>query len=132
MYTDDAPAMFGARQRFCARVKKVNPRVKIFHCLLRGENLASKRQSEELDIVMKGNSLSSRIFSHICPDTGSDYMHLPYHSEVRWLSRVVGLQRLVALRSAVKTCLKKSSVGSKVLKFHMHITTSLPSKYLPK
>jgi len=67
-----------------ARVKEVNLQMKIFHCLLRREELASRRLSEELDVVMKGHSVScyergvtkKKIFSQKCPDIGSYYMHL--------------------------------------------------------
>jgi hypothetical protein len=61
--TDGVPAMFGARQCFCARVKKVNLQVKIFHCLLHSENLASKRLSEESDIVMKRGHSSCEFYN---------------------------------------------------------------------
>jgi len=76
---------------FLARMKEVNPQVKIFPCLLRRENLASRRLSEELDVMMKGHSVScyerdvikKDIFSQKYPDIGSYYMHLFCRSEFR-------------------------------------------------
>lgn len=51
--------MFGVGQGvFPSRVNEVNPQVKIFHCLLRRKKLASRRLSEELDVVMKGHLVS--------------------------------------------------------------------------
>jgi hypothetical protein len=51
--------MFGAGQGvFLARVKEVNTPVSIFECLLRREKIASRRLSEELDVVNKGHLVS--------------------------------------------------------------------------
>ena len=70
--TDGAPAMLGVRQGFTARVQKLNLEVKIVHCLLHCENLASKHLSQDLLTVMrdvvtvvnfiKGSATNSRLF----------------------------------------------------------------------
>jgi hypothetical protein len=83
---DGAPARFGAYQGFCARVKEVNLQVDIFCCLLHRENLASRRLSEGLDVVMKEaiqvenfikvRFLNNRILSQMCSDIGFNYKHL--------------------------------------------------------
>jgi len=84
--------MFEAGQSvFLARVKEVNPQVKSFHCLPRREKLASRRLSEELEVVLKGHSVScykrgvikKQIFSQKYADIGSNYMHLFCRSEFR-------------------------------------------------
>jgi hypothetical protein len=48
--TDGAMAMPGAHQGFCARMKEINHQVKIFHCFLYRENLASKYMSPDLEM----------------------------------------------------------------------------------
>jgi len=72
-------------------VKEANPQVKSFHCLPRKEKLASRRLSEELEVVLKGHSVSrykrevimKQIFSQKYPDIGFNYMHLFCRSEFR-------------------------------------------------
>ena len=98
--------MLGARQGFSARMMEAHQQVIILYCLLHRENLASRRFSPELKVVIqevidvvnviKSRSLNYRIFKKMCADFGSEYVHLLYHSEVMWLSR--GKVRVVALR----------------------------------
>jgi hypothetical protein len=73
--TSGAPAILVAHQGFCARVNKINPQVKIFHCFLHRKNLAPKRLPPELETMMndiiqivnfiKKASHNSRIFSQM-------------------------------------------------------------------
>nr|CAD7403829.1 unnamed protein product [Timema poppensis] len=56
--TDSSPAMLGARQGFCARVK---------------ENLASKRVSEDLDIVTKEVQKLNLEFDRYIPEAMAEY-----------------------------------------------------------
>ncbi|XP_014664178.1 PREDICTED: protein FAM200A-like [Priapulus caudatus] len=117
--TDGAPAMLGARQGFTARVKQVNPKVGIFHCLLHRENLAAQHLSKDLSAVMqevvavvnfvKASALNSRLFALMCCDFGSEYQHLLYYSSVRWLSRGKVLRRVVDLRTELEIFLREKN-----------------------
>ena len=83
---DGAPAMLGSRQGFTARVKQENPSALIVHCFLHRENLASKKLSHEFQKIMqeviqivnfiKSRAFNSRLFAQMCPDFGSDHIHL--------------------------------------------------------
>lgn len=118
----------------------MNLQVKIFHFLLHREKFVSKKLPEEMDIMMKDiihavNFIKSRSFnnwilSQMCSDISYNYTHSFHHSELRQLLQGNDLQQLVALCSEVKTCLEKSSLGSKVLRYKVNITTSLPSRYI--
>ncbi|KAL7639568.1 UNVERIFIED_CONTAM: hypothetical protein RMT77_010069 [Armadillidium vulgare] len=90
-----------------SKINGVNSQVKVFHYLLHRENIASKRLSDDIKIVMKEvvqavnfiieRSLNNIIFSQMCLEMGSEHNHL-YHSEVRLLSQGNVFQRAVALR----------------------------------
>jgi hypothetical protein len=89
--TGGAQAMFGARQGFCARMKEVNLQVDIFRCLLHKENLASRRLSEGLIIMMKEAIqvenfikvlfLNNRIFIQVCSDNYFIFLRSGGHHE---------------------------------------------------
>ena len=81
--TDGAPAMFGARHCFTARVSQINPSVQVVHCLLHRENLAAQHLSLDLAAVMKevvgvvnfikASPVNSRLFEQLCVDHGSQF-----------------------------------------------------------
>ncbi|GMH35000.1 hypothetical protein BSKO_02861 [Bryopsis sp. KO-2023] len=116
---DGAPSMLGARNGFVARVKRVNANVHAIHCLLHRENLAAKRLSDDLGGVMqdvivivnyiKSSALNSRLFEQMCIDFGSEYKHLLFYSNVRWLSRGKVLKRVVDMRMEVEVFLTEKS-----------------------
>ena len=62
--TDCAPAMFGTRHWFTARVRQINPSVQVVLCLLHRGNLAVQHLSLDLSAVMKGRC--SQIFQNQC------------------------------------------------------------------
>ena len=114
--TDDAPAMFGARHGFTARVGQMNPSVQDVHCFLHCENLAAQHLSLDLSGVMKevvgvqvnfikASAVSSRLFKLLCGDHGSQLHHLLFYSDVRWLSRGKLLRRPIDLRTEVQVFL---------------------------
>ena len=115
--TDGAPAMLGVRQGFTARVQKLNPEVKIVHCLLHRENLASQHLSQDLSTVMrdvvtvvnfiKGSATNSRLFEQMCVGFEAQYKHLLFYSNVRWLSRGKVLRRVIDLRMEIKIFLEE-------------------------
>ena len=89
--TDVAPAMLRAG------VKQVNPDVEVVLCLLHRENLAAQHLSPVLSAVMqeviavvnliKSSAVNSRLFQQMCVEFGSEFQHLLFYSNVRWLSR---------------------------------------------
>jgi hypothetical protein len=111
-----APSLLGVRRTFCAKVKKVDTPMDILHLLMHRENTVFCRPSE-LKLVMKEvtqivnfiktRSSDNKVCSQMCPDIGSDDMHILYHSEVRGLPRVNVLQRAVSLLSEVETFLSR-------------------------
>jgi len=115
--TDGAPTMLCARQGFTVRVKQVNPYVQVVHCLLHRENLATKHLSPDLSAVMqevvdvvnfiKSSAVNSRLFEQMCVNLGSQFQHLLFYSNVRWLSRGKVLRRLVDLRTELKVFLNE-------------------------
>jgi len=74
-------------------------------------------------------SLGNRIFSHMCPGTGSYCTRLLYHSEVRWLSRGYVLELIVALLSDVESFVCEES-SLEVLVHQVNIKTNLHFIYI--
>ena len=117
--TDGAPAMLGARHGFTARVREINPSVQVIHCLLHRENLAAQHLSLDLSAVMKevigvvnfikASVVNSRLFEQLCVDLGSQFQHLLFYSNVRWLSRGKLLRRLIDLRTEVQVFLNEKN-----------------------
>ena len=118
--TDGAPAMLGARHGFTARVRQINPSVQVVHCLLHGENLAAQHLSLDLSAVMKevvgvvnfikASGVNSRLFKQLCVDHGSQFQHLLFCSNVRWLSRGKLLRRFIDLRTEVQVFLNEKII----------------------
>ncbi len=118
--TDGAPSMLGVRRGFTALVKEVNSNVRSVHCLLHRENLAAQHLSPQLNTVLlevvavvnffvKSSALNSRLFEEMCIGFGSEYKHLLYHSNVRWLSRGKLLRRTVDLRTELEMFLNEKN-----------------------
>lgn len=107
--TDGAGAMLGKNVGLAKRISDVaNESYVSSHCILHREALASKKiapiLNETLEISVKiinnikANALHSRIFSHICSESGSEHDNLLLHADVRWLSRGKALARLLELK----------------------------------
>ena len=118
--TVGAPAMLGAQDDgFTARVRQINPRVQVIHCLLHRENLAAQHLSLDLSAVMKEvvgvvnftkvSAVNSRLFEQLCVDHGSQFKHLLFYSNVRWLSRGRLLRRLIDLQTEVQVFLNEKN-----------------------
>ncbi|KAL2103117.1 hypothetical protein ACEWY4_002285 [Coilia grayii] len=115
--TDGATAMTGSVKGLFGQVKKVNPKIKWMHCIIRREALASKRMSPDLSAVMddavkiinfiQSRPLNHRLFETLCHESGAQHDHLLLHTDVRWLSRGKTLLRLYELRSEVCEFLKE-------------------------
>ncbi|KAJ4925387.1 hypothetical protein JOQ06_018119 [Pogonophryne albipinna] len=107
--TDGAAAMTGRKSGVVARAKERNPMMIATHCMLHRQALVSKSLSPELQSVLstvvsvvnhiKCKPLHSRLFGQLCREMGAGQDTLLFHSEVRWLSRGKGLQRVYELRS---------------------------------
>ena len=57
--------------------------------------------------LIRGRALNHRLFKSLCQDYGSEHSVLPFHTEVRWLSRGRALIRFFELRKEVKVFLKE-------------------------
>ena len=132
--TDGAPAMLGARRGFTARVRQINPSVQVIHCLLHRENLAAQHLSLNLSAVMKevvgvvnfikASDVNSRLFEQLCVDLGSQFRHLIFYSNVRWLSRGKLLRCVIDLRTKVQVFLNEKN--------HRHAIRFQDKKWMPK
>lgn len=106
--TDGASAMIGVRSGLAQKLKEKNPTLVSTHCVIHRQALASKtlpqnlRQSLDLAIknvnYIKSSALNSRLFTLLCEDLDSDHKVLPFHTEVRWLSKGNMLARLYELK----------------------------------
>ena len=102
-----------------ARVRQINPRVQVIHCLLHRENLAAQHLSLDLSAVMKEvvgvvnftkvSAVNSHLFEQLCVDHGSQFKHLLFYSNVRWLSRGKLLRRLIDLQTEVQVFLNEKN-----------------------
>ena len=132
--TDGAPAMLGVRRGFTARVRQINPSVQVIHCLLHRENLAAQHLSLNLSAVMKevvgvvnfikASDVDSRLFEQLCVDLGSQFRHLIFYSNVRWLSRGKLLRCVIDLRTKVQVFLNEKN--------HRHTIRFQDKKWMPK
>lgn len=105
--TDGAPAMVGRYRGFATILKEKVPGIRTIHCVIHRNNLVAKYLSPELHKALqfciesinqiKAQPLKSRLFSKLCEENDEVFNQLLLHTEVRWLSKGVCLQRLVDL-----------------------------------
>lgn len=115
--TDGAPAMVGRYRGFATLLKEKVPGIRTIHCVLHRNNLVAKYLSPELHKALqfciksinqiKAQPLKSRLFSKLCEENDEVFNQLLLHTEVRWLSRGVCLQRLVELFDSTTEFLSK-------------------------
>ncbi|KAL0202287.1 hypothetical protein M9458_000305 [Cirrhinus mrigala] len=117
--TDGAPSMVGKKAGVVTKLKekiqKENPTQKFwnFHCILHQEALCSKtlKMDNIMNVVMKtvnfirAKGLNHRQFEAFLSDKNISHS-LPYHTEVRWLSRGAVLKRFFELRSEISQFMK--------------------------
>ena len=56
---------------------------------------------------IKASSVNFRLFEQLCVDHGSQFQHLLFYSNVRWLSRGKLLRRLIDLRTEMQVFLNR-------------------------
>ncbi|CAI9717447.1 domain-containing 3-like [Octopus vulgaris] len=103
--SDGAAAMTGKVKGFVSRMKSVAPHIFYIHCIIHRQHLVAKNigrhMEEALNTVIhainfvKSNSVNNRFFMQFCED--EDFKTLLLHTEVRWLSKDLSLERLVNL-----------------------------------
>ncbi|XP_029641217.1 SCAN domain-containing protein 3-like [Octopus sinensis] len=101
--SDGAAAMTGKVKGFVSRMKSVAPHIFYVHCIIHRQHLVAKNigshMEEALNTVIhainfvKSNPVNNRLFMQFCED--EDFKTLLLHTEVRWLSKELSLERLV-------------------------------------
>ena len=105
---DEAPAIFGQKSGFTARVMKVAPHVIFLHCMIYRFAMSCKvLPAKFFDVLLlvikmvnnvKGSALNSRLFKIFCEDLSADHSVFLYQSDVRWISRENITKRAYELR----------------------------------
>ena len=114
--THGAPAMLGRKSGFQTYVKDVAANATFVHCFIHRFALCTKVLPAQLmsclnkiiKIVnfIKTSALNSRLFARLCEEVSSAHKCLPFHTEVRWLSRVNMTPRVFELRHELLTFFK--------------------------
>ncbi|XP_013777528.1 protein ZBED8-like [Limulus polyphemus] len=114
--TDGAPAMMGVRSGFTTLVKQKAPHGITTHCVLHRHVLAAKTLPENLKIVLqkvvkavnfiRARAMNHRLFKASCDEMGSEHSILLLHTDVRWLSRGLILNRVFKLRTELEIFLR--------------------------
>lgn len=110
---DGAPSMMGKNIGVMGILSRKYPHIKINHCIIHRQNLASKDLSPNFSDVMqvvistvnyvKARKLNSRMFKQLCITENSNQHTLLMHTAVRWLSRGKTLKRVFLLRRELAT-----------------------------
>ena len=108
--------MMGVRSGFTALVKQKAPHVITMHCVLHRYALAAKTHPENLKMVLPkvleavnfihARALNHRLFKAFSDEMGSEHSIILLHTEVRWLSRGLILNRVFELRTEVEIFLR--------------------------
>lgn len=109
--TDGAPAMTGRHKGFIAHLKEAVPNVLAVHCIIHRQHLVAKNLNERLHTSLqyvikainkiRSNSLNDRLFNKLCDENDEDHNRLLLHTEVRWLSKGICLNRFFNLFHSV-------------------------------
>lgn len=111
--TDGAPAMCGARNGLVAKVRErmghTGEELTAYHCIIHQEALCGKVLGMEhvMTVVTKtvnfirARGLNHRQFRALLEEEDSVHQDVPYHTEVRWLSRGKVLRRFYETRMEI-------------------------------
>lgn len=127
--TDGAPALRGIRTGFLSYVRSKMAEVgcSLFaavHCLIHQEALCAKivNIKNVMDTVvrtvnyLRSHGLTHRQFKEFLADIEAEYPDIPYHAEVRWLSRGKVLHRFFSLRDEINTFLEMKGRPEELLR----------------
>ena len=111
--TDGAPAMLGNCSGFAALLKKEVPTLKVAHCMIYWQVLASKSMQESMkDVFLKmvnfiwKHDTNHKIFQSFCDKIGDEHYILLYRNGMRWLSRGRVMTRFFKFRETIKLFLQ--------------------------
>ncbi len=120
--TDGAASMTGHKSGLISIIQKLNPNIKLVHCIIHRQALASKKLSPDLNKVMEiifktvnfinVRALNSRLFKVLCDEMGAQHNNLLLCTEVRWPSRGKVLRRVYELRKEINKFLKRQEKES--------------------
>jgi len=112
--TDGAPAMCGQKSGLVGRIRETMREnhageLTVYHCIIHQESLCAKALKMEhvmstiTQVVnfIRAKGLNHRQFKSFLEEIGSEYRDVPYHTEVRWLSRGKVLNRCFQLREEI-------------------------------
>ena len=104
---DGAPSMMGKNIGLLEILSREYPHIKINHCIIHRQSLASKDLSPNFSDVMqvvistvnyvKARDLNSPMFKQLCITENSNHYILLMHTAVRWLSREKTLKKVFLL-----------------------------------
>ncbi|KAG8451802.1 hypothetical protein GDO86_003847 [Hymenochirus boettgeri] len=110
--TDGAPAFTGRTNGFLALCRKDSsfPKFFSYHCIIHQQALCAKflNMNDVIKTVIKiAHSLQRRLFRELIEELELQHGELPFHTEVRWLSKGKVLYRFNQLLPAILTFLKE-------------------------
>lgn len=114
--------MIGRHRGLIAHLKRVSPDLFTIHCTIHRQHLVAKNLSAELhkslNFVIKAvnqiktHPLTDRLFRQLCHANEEDFERLLLHTEVRWLSKGICLQRFYCLFDSAVQFLNEVGCGS--------------------
>ena len=113
---DGASSIMGKNIGLLGILSREYPHIKINHCIIHCQTLASKDLSPNFSDVMqivistvnyvKARDLNSHMFKQLCITKNSNHHTLLMHIAVRWLSRGKTLKKVFLLRRELATFLQ--------------------------